>query len=84
MQDSQLARSEFYQPLIAKYQASSYAISLAWLMAKGTHIVPIPGMDNKHHVVNNFQSISLKLRDEDIQSPDVFPDLYSPKHVEQQ
>jgi len=80
LEHTKLANSDLYQPLITKYQASSYMIALAWLRTKGEHIIPIPGMDKKDHVRMNFESLNLKLSSEDIDKIDAFPNLYSPKH----
>ena len=82
MDHAKLASNELYKQLISKYQVSSYLISLSWLMSKGEHIIPIPGMDKKDHVISNFKSVNFKLQDEDIYKLDMFPDLYSPKHID--
>ncbi|EKD72014.1 MAG: aldo/keto reductase [uncultured bacterium] len=79
---AKLAKSPLYENLTTPYHTSSYAISLAWLLAKGNHIIPIPGMDKINHVIANIEAVNLPLAAEDITNIDRFPDLYSPKHVD--
>jgi aryl-alcohol dehydrogenase-like predicted oxidoreductase len=78
----QLNSSPFYRSLIEKYHSSSYLISLAWLLSKGEHIKPIPGMDRKEQIKINMKSLTLQLEQKDIHLIDSFPDLYSSIHVE--
>ena len=41
-------------------------IALAWLMAHGRDIVPIPGAKSRHHFQENIKAIDLHLTDDDI------------------
>lgn len=77
---AKLASFDLYKNLISKYGISSYLISLAWLMAKGDHVIPIPGMSKKNHIMTNLESLNIKLLNEDLDKIDNFPDLYSSKH----
>ena len=71
----------WYKQLIASQYLSSYLISLSWLLTKGDHIIPIPGMDKKNQVMMNVAAATINLSLEDIATLDTFPNLYSPKHV---
>ncbi len=71
-----LAENSCFHALTAAYHLSSYQISLAWLLAKSNHIIPIPGMDKKEHIMENFRAKQINLRHEDIEKIDQFPDLY--------
>lgn len=71
-----------FQNLASKYRSSTYALALAWLLQKGNHILPIPGMDRKEHFQMNKEALRLNLQREDQNTLDQFPDLYLPKHVD--
>jgi diketogulonate reductase-like aldo/keto reductase len=77
---AKLAKSELYMYFTSKYKITSYAICLAWLLAKGKHIIPIPGTSKKEHVMMNFETINFKLECEDIKIIDEFPDCYLPQY----
>ncbi|TQI80590.1 aryl-alcohol dehydrogenase-like predicted oxidoreductase [Serratia fonticola] len=46
--------------------ATSAQVALAWLMAKGSWIVPIPGTTKLAHLDENLRSTALKLTPEDV------------------
>ena len=77
-----LAASFLYKQLQAIQHASSYLISLSWLLTKGEHIIPIPGMDKKNQVMMNVSASKLKLTADDMTKLDAFPDLYSPTYLD--
>jgi len=79
---TKLASSELFNDLISKYGVSAYVISLAWLLAKGGHIVPIPGMDKANQVRANRESVRLCLETDDVEKIDRFPDLYASIYLE--
>jgi aryl-alcohol dehydrogenase-like predicted oxidoreductase len=54
------------QCLAKKKNASLSQIALAWLLAKGEGIVPIPGMKTPRYLAENLLSITLKLSDRDM------------------
>ncbi|CAM3768438.1 aldo/keto reductase [Vibrio aquimaris] len=52
---------------IARRQSCSPAqVALAWLLAQGDHIVPIPGTKKTHHLVDNFGAASINLPAEEL------------------
>ncbi|MYM59289.1 aldo/keto reductase [Vibrio sp. OCN044] len=52
---------------IARRQSCSPAqVALAWLLAQGDHIVPIPGTKKIHHLVDNFGAASINLPAEEL------------------
>jgi aryl-alcohol dehydrogenase-like predicted oxidoreductase len=79
---SKLSKEAVFQALALKYQVSTYVLSLSWLLQKGSHILPIPGMDKREQVVTNKKAIDLIIEEEDLIKIDEFPDLYLPKHVD--
>lgn len=60
--------------LAKKYGASPYAIALAWLLAKGEHILPIPGASKPSSIQDSLKAIELKLAQEDLTLLDGLPD----------
>lgn len=52
--------------LAKKYGASPYAIALAWLLAKGEHILPIPGASKPSSIEDSFKAIAIRLTPEDV------------------
>lgn len=61
-------------PIIAWLQAYAQTkgatpaqIALAWLLAKGDHIVPIPGRRHEAHLLENLGARNLRLTPADVQ-----------------
>jgi aryl-alcohol dehydrogenase-like predicted oxidoreductase len=79
---AKLATYHLYAPFIEKYGVSSYEITLAWLLSKAPHVVPIPGMKKIEHVIKNMGVKNIKLDDIDVAMIDKFPELYAPAHIE--
>lgn len=52
--------------LAHKYGVSPYVIALAWLLAKGEHILPIPGASKPASIEDSLKAIELRLAPEDI------------------
>lgn len=79
---SKLANSPFFSDLKTKYGISSYQISLAWLINKYDHIVPIPGLDLINQVATALGTVNIVLDSSDMQRIDEFPDFYLPVHID--
>lgn len=77
-----LSQHQAFQPFIKKYGISTYVLSIAWLLNKADHIIPIPGINEKQQIEINQEAVHLALSSEDLQNMDKFPDLYQPKHVD--
>jgi aryl-alcohol dehydrogenase-like predicted oxidoreductase len=71
---SRLAEEATLQSLAVKYHASPYQIALAWLLAKGEHIVPIPGASRVTSILDSLQAVRLQLQDDDLAAIDALPD----------
>jgi aryl-alcohol dehydrogenase-like predicted oxidoreductase len=50
--------------------ATPVQIALAWLLAQGPSIVPIPGMDKVEYIDDNLKSVALELTSADLQEID--------------
>jgi aryl-alcohol dehydrogenase-like predicted oxidoreductase len=57
-----------------KYQVSTYRIALAWLLAKGEHILPIPGASKPLSIEDSLKAIEVSLLPEDVATLDAIPD----------
>ena len=58
---------EWLRGYAAKKSATPSQISLAWLLAKGPNIVPIPGTRNEAHLLENLGAQHVHLTAEDVQ-----------------
>jgi len=58
---------EWLKAYAAKKGATPSQISLAWLLAKGPNIVPIPGTRNEAHLLENLGAQYIHLTPEDVQ-----------------
>jgi aryl-alcohol dehydrogenase-like predicted oxidoreductase len=52
--------------LAAEKNATLAQIALAWAMAQGTHIVPIPGAKSRGHLEENVKALEIELTPEDL------------------
>ena len=52
----------------AKHNCSPSQVALAWLLAQGNEIVPIPGTKQRKHLDDNIAAIDLSLDDGDLKS----------------
>lgn len=69
-----LARNGLLQRLAAKYATSTYRIALAWFLAKGEHILPIPGASRMASIEDSMGALKLTLDPADVQAIDALPD----------
>ena len=52
--------------LANKKRVTSSQLALAWLMAQGDDIFPIPGTKSMHHLLENINAIDIKLTAEEV------------------
>jgi aryl-alcohol dehydrogenase-like predicted oxidoreductase len=81
---------EWLKAYAAKKEATPSQVALAWLLAKGPHIVPIPGTRSEAHLLENLGARRLRLTSADIQEIDtslsrfpVFGDRMGKDHMSQ-
>lgn len=60
--------------LAEKYETSCYCISLAWLLQKGGHILPIPGASKVSSVHDSARALSVHLESMDMEKIDQIAD----------
>ncbi len=70
----QLREHPLLNRLAGEYGASPYVIALAWLLAKGEHILPIPGASKPSSIADSLKAIEVRLTLQDIAALDVLPD----------
>ncbi len=58
---------EWLKGYASRKNATPPQIALAWLLAKGPHIVPIPGTRNETHLQENLGARNILLTKEDVQ-----------------
>ncbi len=56
--------------IAAEHSTSTYAIALAWLLAKGPHILPIPGATKVASIVNSLSAVDVLLQADDLAALD--------------
>jgi aryl-alcohol dehydrogenase-like predicted oxidoreductase len=59
--DANMAAAKLVQDLAAKKGVKPGQLALAWLLAKGDFIVPIPGTKRQSYLVENFAAASIAL-----------------------
>jgi aryl-alcohol dehydrogenase-like predicted oxidoreductase len=64
---------ERVQAVAARYEATPAQIALAWLLAQGEHIVPIPGTKRRSRLEENAAAAALVLEPADLAELDALP-----------
>lgn len=65
-----LGQNALFGQLAGKYGASPYQIALAWFLAKGEHILPIPGASRPASIADSLRAPSLRLDAADVSAID--------------
>ncbi|MBA2552260.1 MAG: aldo/keto reductase, partial [Geodermatophilaceae bacterium] len=55
-----------YAEIASQYGVSPQQVCLAWLLAKGGHVVPIPGASRPETITDSAQAGGLQLTDEEL------------------
>ncbi len=66
--------------IASRHGATSAQIALAWVLAQGEHVVPIPGTKRPHWVEQNAAAVSVELTAEDIARIDDLPASVAPRY----
>jgi len=61
-----LSQNALFGRLAEKYGVSRYRVALAWFLAKGDHILPIPGASKPASIADSLGALTLSLEAEDI------------------
>jgi len=57
----------------SRHQAAPAQIALAWVLAQGEQIVPIPGSSKRSHLEQSVEAASIRLTSEDLAELDALP-----------
>lgn len=86
--DANVKATEIIRTVAVKIGAKPSQVALAWLMAQGDDIVPIPGSRTRPHLEENFAAADLRLPPEDLTAltetlkpANVSGDRYTPSHM---
>lgn len=60
------ALTDRYRELAAEMNTSAAALSIAWLLSRGDHVIPIPGTRSVDHFRECVAGASLQLNDDDL------------------
>jgi aryl-alcohol dehydrogenase-like predicted oxidoreductase len=71
--DANLALVERVRAVAARHEATPAQIALAWLLAQGEHIVPIPGTKRRARLEENAAAADVTLSAEDLAELDALP-----------
>lgn len=69
-----LPKHPLFQGLARTYEASPYQVALAWLLAKGDHVIPIPGASRPESARASAAALNVCLGPADIEAIDALPD----------
>jgi aryl-alcohol dehydrogenase-like predicted oxidoreductase len=69
--EANIAIVEKIDALAAEKEATPAQIALAWVLAQGEDIVPIPGTKRRSYLEENARAVELELSDEDLEALDV-------------
>ena len=63
-----------------RHGATPAQIALAWVLAQGDHVVPIPGTKRPHWVEQNVAAVNVTLTAEDLEEIDALPASVAPRY----
>jgi len=66
--EANLALVEEVRAIAQRYDATPGQVALAWVLAQGNDVVPIPGTKRRHYLEENWRAVDLKLSDQDLAS----------------
>jgi aryl-alcohol dehydrogenase-like predicted oxidoreductase len=58
--------SDAISRIAARHHAKPSQIALAWLLYRAPNIIPIPGTTSSEHLRENYQTLQLRLSEEDV------------------
>jgi aryl-alcohol dehydrogenase-like predicted oxidoreductase len=71
--DANLALVEVVKAVAARHEATPAQVALAWLLAQGEHVVPIPGTKRRSRLEENAAAAALTLTAADLAELDALP-----------
>jgi aryl-alcohol dehydrogenase-like predicted oxidoreductase len=71
--DANLALVERVRAVAARHEATPAQVALAWLLAQGEHVIPIPGTKRRSRLEENAAAADLVLTPDDLAELDALP-----------
>jgi aryl-alcohol dehydrogenase-like predicted oxidoreductase len=78
--DANHAIVERVRAVADRYRATPAQIALAWVLAQGPHIVPIPGTRRLHHLEDNAGASTIELTPQDLAELSDLPEVTGARH----
>ena len=66
--EANLALVEEIRAVAARYEATPGQVALAWVLAQGNDVAPIPGTKRRRYLEENARALSVELSEDDILS----------------
>ena len=71
--DANQAIVEIVRRVAERHEATAAQVALAWVLAQGDHVLPIPGTKRRRYLEENVGAASLELTAEDLAELDALP-----------
>jgi aryl-alcohol dehydrogenase-like predicted oxidoreductase len=78
--DANLALVERVKAVAERHEATSAQVALAWLLAQGEHITPIPGTKRRTRLEENAAAAELTLTAQDLAELDALPEAVGSRY----
>ena len=78
--DANLGIVERVRRVADRHDASPAQIAIAWCLAQGDHVIPIPGTKRTSHVEENVAATAIDLSDEDLAELDTLPEAFGERY----
>jgi aryl-alcohol dehydrogenase-like predicted oxidoreductase len=78
--DANMVLVERVQAVAARREVTAAQVALAWLLAKGDHVVPIPGTKRLSRLEENAGAASVELSAEDLAELDALPEAVGERY----
>ena len=78
--DANLALVERVQAVAERREVTAAQVALAWLLAQGEHVVPIPGTKRVSRLEENAGAASVELSAEDLAELDALPEAVGERY----
>jgi aryl-alcohol dehydrogenase-like predicted oxidoreductase len=78
--DANQALVQTVKTVAERHEATPAQVALAWLLAQGEHITPIPGTKRRSRVEENAAAAALQLTPEDLAELDALPEAVGSRY----
>lgn len=68
-----LSRDPVVSRIAARHHASPHAVVIAWVLAQGSTVIPIPGARTPEHILESLRALEIGLSAEELQEMDRAP-----------